>query len=316
MARLAERFTLLLKPSTSFNLHLTASAYNFSWYYDGHCLHLPVTTSPPTVAVIVEEGKWLRASCRGEGLSKEEFEEVIRHRLGVDEDLSEFHSMALDDPLLWAVPRRLRGMRLRASSAWASFIAALCQQNASFRQGWSMVHRVLKELGSWVEVNGRPIPLPPPPIKVASAGLDGLKRMGLGFRSSALFNAACKLVERGLDEPSTSELKRLIEVRGVGSYTVRVAQLFSARLYEEPPVDRWLTKVAAEAYHVAFRGIKEAENFIKARWRRWAGLFAFFTTIVTDAEPGAAALERVRKGLLEPSPLASKPTPMTLWRYF
>lgn len=315
MARLAERLALQVEPSIRFDFHLTSSAYNFSWFYDGRELLLPLSSSPLVVARVVEEGPSLRATCYGEGIGKEKAEELLNIRLGLDEDLSEFHRLALDDPLLWAVPRRLDGMRLRTTPPWPSFIAALCQQNASFRQGWSTVHRLLKLLGRWVEVGPRAIPLPPSPRDVVEAGLEGLRRAGLGFRAPALIEAARLLAERGEEDPDPRVLAELRGVRGVGEYTIRVAGLFSARQYEEPPVDRWLLKVASEAYSRPLKNLREAELFIKRRWGRWGGLFAFFTTIVTDAEPGAAAIERVRRGLLEPLLSPSKPSPLTLWRF-
>ncbi|MCX8205101.1 MAG: hypothetical protein N3H31_05570, partial [Candidatus Nezhaarchaeota archaeon] len=294
MAKLTERFTLALRPSSDFDLSLTSSAYNFSWFYDGHTLLLPLSLSPLMVASVAEEDGLIKAACYGRGLSKSEAEEIIRFRLGLDEDLEEFYSLALKDPLLWAVPRKLRGMRVRASPPWLSFITALCQQNASFRQGWLLVYRVLNLLGRWVEVGSRSIPLPPLPRDVVEGGLEALRRAGLGFRASALSEAARLLAEGGAEDLATHDLRKLRQVKGVGEYTIRVADLFSARRYEEPPVDRWLLKVTSEAYGRPLKNLGEAERFIKSRWGRWGGLFAFFTTVVTDAEPGRAAIERVR----------------------
>ncbi len=315
MTRLKELYGLTLEPATDFNLRLTASAYNFSWFFDGRRLITPLSSRPPTVAVVEEDGALIKATCYGGPLSRDEAQLALEFKLGLSEDLSEFYSIAFEDPLLAAVPRRLAGMKLRASPPWFSFIAALCQQNASFRQGWGMVHRVLNLLGRWVEVESRVVPLPPSPREVVEAGLEVLRRAGLGFRASALLRAAEALMGEGVEEPSVEELSLLRGVKGVGEYTLRVAKLFAARAYEEPPVDRWLLKVVSEAYRRPLRSIKEAEGFIKERWRRWGGLFAYFTTIVTDAEPGEAALERVRRGFLEPLMDSPKPTPMTLWRH-
>ncbi|MEM4699864.1 MAG: hypothetical protein QXT74_02800 [Candidatus Nezhaarchaeales archaeon] len=314
MARLTERFTLSIDPPPDFSLHLTSSAYNFSWFYDGRALLLPLSLSPPAVASIVEDPPSLRVVCYGE-VERGEAEDQVRSRLGINEDLEEFYRLASDDALLRAVPRKLRGMRLRTMPPWYSFIAALCQQNASFRQGWSMVYRLLKLLGRWFEVGPRAIPLPPSPRDVADLGLEALRGAGLGFRARALSEAARLLVDEGLEDLAPRDLEGLSRVRGVGKYTIRVASLFSSRRYEEPPVDRWLLKVTSEAYGVPLRRLEEGEALIKSRWGRWGGLFAFFATIVTDAEPGRAAVERVRRGLLEPSLSSGRPSPMTLWRF-
>ncbi len=317
MAKLHENFSFTFLSPQPFNFHLTASAYNFNWFYNGQSLYLPLSRKPDVVAKIEPVDKELVVKVFSKvSMSKDEVEDKVVFALGLQEELSSFYEIAFNDPLLRYVPLKLKGMHLRCCSPWLALLIALCQQNASFRQGWSMVYHVLELLGLRVEVDGRIVPLPPTPMEVVEAGLKQLKAARLGYRVETLFMAANWLMDylRGEEPDEASILALKEQVKGIGTYTLRVALLFGARRYEEPPVDRWLVKVVSEAYGQSLKGLSEAEAFIKQRWHEWGGLFAFFTTIVTDAEPGLKAIKRVREGFLEPKFDFSQLTPMTMWR--
>ncbi|RLF14938.1 MAG: hypothetical protein DRJ97_05255 [Thermoprotei archaeon] len=319
MVKLAERFTLKLNPSsTPYSFHLTASAYSFSSMYDGQTLLLQLSSKPSSIALIREVGGVLEAKVYSERpLSVGDVEDELCFQLGLDEDLSDFYDKASSDPLLKSVGLKLRGMHLKCIPPWPAFMAALCQQNASFKQGWRLVHRLLSSLGSQTKVDGRLALLYPSPTKVVEAGLEILRSLGLGFRAKPLWEAA-KYISDNLgpnEDVEVRHLQSLSSVKGVGEYTLRVALLFSARRYEPPPVDRWLVKVMSEAYGVRLKSVSEAETLLRSKWAGWGGLYAFFATIVTDAEPGEKAVERVRKGLVEPSFNFSLLTPMTMWRH-
>lgn len=59
------------------------------------------------------------------------------------------------------------------------------------------------------------------------------------------------------------------EIKGIGSYSARFALVLSQRRYGLLPLDRWLRKLAEEVY-----GLREVEEGLKAKWKRWCGLAA------------------------------------------
>lgn len=301
-----------------FDFAATASAYNFSWYFDGERLLIPIASGGAVASVRrSEEGVLVELYSAGE-VDEESALSAVSFHLGLREDLSEFWSLASRDPLLAAASERLRGMRLRSTDLWAAFVIATCQQNASFRQGWGMVRNLFDLLGARVTVSGRELVIPPSPSDVLKAGAGALKAAGVGYRAAAVVEGAKLFQVRGeeLARMGREEFEEaLCSLKGVGPYTARVAALFGLRRYEVNPVDRWLSRVSSAAYGVELSSLEEAEEFWASRWGRWTGLAAFFTTIVTDALPARKAVERVRKGELLPRSDLPHPTPMTLWRW-
>lgn len=303
-----------------FDLDATASAYNFGWYYDGSTLLVPLGAGVQAFAAVREA----RGGVAVELFSRERVDEEwalerVSFSLGLGEDLSAFWALASRDAILGAAARALRGMRLRTVDLWTAFVVAACQQNASFRQGWAIVGNILSSLGKRVRVAGRETIVPPSPRDVLRGGARALREARAGYRAEAIIAGAELFEEVGAEELSqlaSEELERaLCSLRGVGPYTARVAALFGLRRYGVNPVDRWLAKIMAAAYGAEVASLREAERLWASRWGEWAGLAAFFATIVTDALPAPKAVARVRSGELLPREDPPHPTPMTLWRW-
>ena len=303
-----------------FNFATTASVYNFGWYFDGSTLLMPLRSEKLVVAVVRGLGESVAVELFSTGPIDEDWAlKRVSYSLGLEEDLSSFWRVASRDRILAMASKALSGMRLRSADLWTAFIVAVCQQNASFRQGWAMVGNILTLLGRRVVVAGKETVIPPSPLEVLQGSAIALKKARTGYRAAAIIAGAKLFVDVGEEELSrfkTGELEEtLCSLKGVGPYTARVAALFGLRRYEVNPVDRWLARVMSTAYGVDIVSLGEAEKLWASKWGRWAGLAAFFTTIVTDALPASKAVERVRKGELLPNSDLPRPTPATLWKW-
>jgi len=313
--RLKPLYDFELRPREPFNFYLTASCYNFNWWFDGSKCVIPLSSSPPLVAVARQENSELMVTVYGVKGGREDVAKMVEHALGVDEDLAEFYGVAGRDPLLYEVPRALSGMRLRTTNLWNAMLIAVCQQNSSFAQGWRMLCRVYKLMGKRVELDGLTTIIPPSPREFLVDSARGLlKEAGLGYRTETIVRAA-EAVERGLlkgvEELSDEEAEeRLKEVKGIGAYTARLALVLSQRRYGLLPLDRWLEKIAREVY-----GLGDVEAGLRARWGRWCGLAVFFTTVVLDAEVLSKALKRALTGNVKPTLRRDKLSPLTLWMH-
>jgi len=313
--RLKPLCELELKPRGPFNFHLTASCYNFNWWFDGSRCVIPLSSSPPLIAVVRHEDRGLAVTAYGAGGGRADVAEAVEHALGVDEDLTEFYEVAKGDRILHEVPKALSGMRMRATSLWNAMLIAICQQNASFAQGWKMLCRVYRLMGKRVELDGLMTIIPPSPRDFLTNGArDLLREAGLGYRAETVVRAA-SAIERGLlegvDELGDGEAEeRLREVKGIGAYTARLALVLSQRRYGLLPLDRWLERIAREVY-----GFDDVERGLKAKWGRWCGLAVFFTTVVLDAEVLSKALRRALTGDVKPVIESGKLSPLTLWMH-
>lgn len=299
----------------SYNFILSASVYNFSWWFNGEVLLIAFSDAILSVRDVGEE-----LEVKVYALHKlspeiaESIVEVVDHVLGLKEDLSEFYTIMARDPLLAPSLEDLRGMHIRMSTPWIAAVVGVCQQNASFKQGWRMFYNFVRLLGKAVIVEDTVTYIPPSPKDVGEDKVDLLKEVGFGYRVQAILGLA-KMFNKdpGLDSwgvnPAYLE-EKMLEVRGIGSYTSRLALALSLRVYDKPPIDRWLRRLVSEVYNVSE---KDVERVYTGVWGRWSGLAALYTTVALDAEPLTKALERVRKGILRPNP--QKFSPLTMWRY-
>ncbi len=314
-AKLRETIELEVK-TKPYSFKLTAQIYNFSWWYNGRTLIIPLEND--VVAKVYEsdrEGALIaEIYVVNENTDIREVVEKISGILGLNENLSGFYEYASRDPLLSKASEILKGYHVRTTSLWNALLIGVCQQNASFRQGWRMLYEIYRRLGKPVKIPGYGETLfPPTPRTILDRGIEPLIEARTGYRAQTIYRIARFFVEtRSLPEDPL-ELKQLIlGIKGVGEYTARLSLVLSKRYYNEPPIDRWLKKIITVVYGVEE---KEAEQYYKKYWGIWAGLASLLTTIALDAVTLQKALERIRKR--EPAPLINnKPTPLTLWRYY
>ena len=278
----------------------TLRVYSFRWmYWGGSCGRLE---SCGCILEACEEGGrvTLRAYCSGEP-GCDPLKAGIG-ALGVMEDVSPYLGLARGDPIVGGVVEAMPGYRLRSTSPWAAFLIAVCQQNASFRMGWRMLLRLHLSAGERLRLpDGSVYIATPRPEKLDE---NVLREARVGYRARTILEAA-KLALEGC-----SDVDVLGGVRGVGPYTLSLVRLLACRDYTALPLDRWLAKLASEAYRVDPRGV---EGEIRRRFDGWTGLYAIQATIAFDAQPLRRALERLRRGLNRPG--LDEPSPVTLWKW-
>lgn len=303
-----------VKPK-DYNFYLTSAVYNFSLWFDGENLIIPMED---IVAKVKDLGEKIEVKIYTyPNISSDVIDSSVKwlnHVLGLNEDLTEFYSIASKDPLLSQALEYLRGMHFRASKPWIASVIGVCQQNASFKQGWKMFYNFVKLLGTKVIVEDREVYIYPSPSNIDESKVDLLRSTGLGYRVStvlSLVNIFNKFKELNSWYVKPYELEeKLFEVKGVGKYTARLCLALSLRYYDKPPVDRWLKKIVSTVYGVPD---KDVEAVYTRVWSRWSALAALYTTVVLDAEPLGKALDRIRRGLLKPNPNTF--SPLTMWRY-
>ncbi len=283
------------------DLYLVLATYNFGFWFNGKGGYVFTQGGEPAAYVWVDGRYQLYRGSR----------ELVEETLGLREDLSGFYRLARSDPLLHGFAEKLPGWRLRTTTPWWAAVIGVCQQNTGFLQGWRMLYRLIKLYARTTRVDGKQVYLVPSPSDVLSRPYL-LREAGTGYRAATIQGLARAFRDGEIDTGGCKGFREtLLGVKGVGSYTARLAAVLSLRCYDEPPMDNWVRRLAAEAYGVEPR---EAEEEWRRRWGRWSGLAVIALTIALDAVPIRKALTRLRRGILYPVPM-DKPTPLTLWRY-
>lgn len=287
----------------------TMRVYNLCFWINGDHAYAFIPWSSVSVARIYWSGEYELYSTNCE----EDLVEKLEWALGLREDLSEFYELASRDPLLSEFAKLFKEWRLRSADLWWSLVVAVCQQNASFKQGWRALHELVRVYGKSVYVENAPILRPPTPLEVLEDP-ERLRRAGLGYRAETLLRVAESIVtgvikyediNRVSVEEAESTLRR---IKGVGPYTARLALALSTRRYELPPVDRWLRRIISIVYSVSER---EAEKFWIEKWGKWSALASLAVTVALDAEVLSKALVRIKRGEVTPNPRV-KPSPLNM----
>ncbi len=312
--KLVKHFESILEPEDpEYRLDLTGAAYSFSWQYDGKRAYVPLSLEERDLACVavceqVEDRKIKVVYFLPPGSSVEKscLEALVMKALALDEDLSAFYEICSGDPILRGV-QYVRGLHLKSADAWTSFLIAVSQQNASFRQGWYMLYRLHKTLGRQVYLQdlGRVYILPPKPEDIVQAGEQQLRACGYGYRARIVLEVAKRIASA---EKASDILNLLKNVKGVGPYTYGLTRVIARRDYSVPVIDRWVKGLYE---HI---GIKSVEKYFKETFKNYQGLATWFLTIILDAEPLSKAIERVSKGEIKPK--FSGLTPLTMWRYW
>lgn len=297
-----------------YNFDLTAATYNFSWFYDGEHLKIIIDFNP-TIAIVRKKNhvSLLIEVFGRNSLSRGQIIDLLAYLLGISEDLGDFYRLWSKDKLLGKSYGKLCGFRVRATPLWISLLIGICQQNASFKQGWGMLANLFKLFGKRVNLGnyGYTI-LPPTPDDIAKLGVYKLKMARVGYRANIILEIADAFIRGELsnDFNQVFNVDNLIKLRGIGNYTARLASVLTYRRYVDPPIDRWMMKIISFVYGVSE---KESEDFWRRKWDRWGGLASLITTIALDAEVLSKAIRRIELGYTYPN--ESIMSPLTLWKY-
>ncbi len=296
------------------DLKLILSTYNFSFWFNGENGFIQLDRNGNVIAMISIGGVYRIYSCTK--LSCKDHVDKLYWSLGLRENLNEFHETALKDPLLREFISKYPGWRLRSTSLWWALVVGVCQQNASFRQGWKMLYNIVKNYGRKIVLEDHETYLTPTPQDIIEKP-ELLKKSGTGYRWKTILSIAHWFLEHNVDckalqRSKAEEIEEILKsIKGVGEYTARLALVLALRRYELPPVDRWLRKIISVVYGVSE---KEAEDKWVSIWGRYSGLASVAVTVALDAEPLNKALKRIGEGKISPIE-DNKITPLTMWKY-
>ncbi|MDK6028924.1 hypothetical protein QPL79_06070 [Ignisphaera sp. 4213-co] len=293
------------------DLRLILSTYNLCFWLieNGAYVYLPVDYF--AVAFVKISGEYNIYSQNCDDVDR--LVSILENVLGLRENTLDFYVIAHEDSLLGPFAKSYYGWRLRSTSLWWALVTGVCQQNASFKQGWRMLHNIVKVYGKRVGVGDKEILRPPTPREVLENS-EKLLEAGVGYRAKTITNIARFILENKVSEDDLASASPeeaesiLMEINGVGLYTARLALAFSLRRYELPPIDKWLRKIASMAYSI---DEKSVEKYWISKWGKWSALAAIAVTIALDAEPLTKALTRVKNKQLLPMKNLT-PTPINM----
>jgi 3-methyladenine DNA glycosylase/8-oxoguanine DNA glycosylase len=224
----------------------------------------------------------------------------VRHVLHMDEDLSEFYALALEDPdLAWVA--RGAGRMIRSPTVFEEVVRIVCTTNCSWALTTKMITSLVERLGEpapgapadgW---RGRAFPTAEAMARATPRFYRDVVRAGYRgpyLRLLARSVAAGKLDLEALAQASPQELDddemeaRLLALPGVGPYTAAHIMLLLGR-YSRLILDSWTRPTYAK---LLGRTRPVSDGAILRRFRRYgqyAGL-AFWCFVTRDWVDDAA----------------------------
>lgn len=291
----------LFEPKGPYSFFWTASAYSFSWDFDGNRAYVALPAEDNFTFIVLENAdNGVLARFYGSDSNLDAIP-LIERIFDFGADLSEFYNIIKDDPLLSIVYSKLWGIHLRSTaSIWEAGLIGICQQNASFLNGWKMLYNLRKILGKEITLEGHKFFTYPTPQDVL-AKKDLLKKTKVGYRADTILRLARTILNGG----------DWREVKGIGKYTRALIEILYHRNYRIFPVDKWFRRIMPYFYEqkISEWSEKQVIKFAEKKWGKWMGLASMLITIVTAAEP----LTKIFK--IPINPLPNKPAPLTLWKF-
>jgi 3-methyladenine DNA glycosylase/8-oxoguanine DNA glycosylase len=218
----------------------------------------------------------------------EELVARARHVLALDEDLSAFYELVVEDPeLSWAADGA--GRMIRAPSVFEDVVKTICTTNTAWSATRRMVTALVTTLGAAAPGGRHAFPTP---AAMASADERFYKEVvRSGYRGPYFRAIATDVAEGRLDLellldpelPDDEVAARLLALPGVGPYATAQMLMLLGR-YSRLILDSW-----SRPKYAQLNGRKASDKTIERRFRRYrqyAGL-AFWLYVTRDwvAEP-------------------------------
>jgi 3-methyladenine DNA glycosylase/8-oxoguanine DNA glycosylase len=269
---------------------------------------LPVAGARPRTVLVRQAGPGMaevqvRGRAPGHAVSAA-LTATVRHVLRLDDDLSDFYAVAVDDPeLSWVTAGA--GRMIQSPTVFEDVVKTVCTTNCS----WVLTERMV---GALVEHLGELAPGAPVagtygrafPTAEAMASVDGSfykEVVRAGYRGPYLLSLARSVAEgdvdlerlgrAGVDEIGDDEVaERLMALPGVGPYAAAHIMMMLGR-YSRLILDSWTRPKYARV--VGRRAVKDATIVRRfRRYGRYAGL-AFWLFLTRDwvEEPEAQQAE-------------------------
>ena len=220
-------------------------------------------------------------------LTKEEVKKIETHvtySYGLKEDVNEFYLSVASDRSVREPINNLRGMR---NSCFETLFEILnissILQNTTVKRSGQMMQAMLSNFGKRVICNGRDLYVFYTPEDIFNSSEERLRELKVGYRAKFLMEIARHFLqnpdfEEKLKIMSFEDAKKnLMEIKGVGPYSARIALFQYLRRPHEINFDSWKRKIFSKFFFGnEDEPVEKVEKEAKNRWGVYAGYTALY----------------------------------------
>ncbi len=208
-----------------------------------------------------------------------EIKEKVSFMFSIEDDLTEFYSIAKKDSILKHAVKDLCGLRIQTvPTIFEGLVIGFCLQWVSFTRGLQMIDCLIKRYGERL----RNYYAFPTHEVLAKATIDELKECKLGFRAQRIKWISERITE-GLELEKMKSLpdeqlkKELMKIKWVGEWIAEALLLWRFKRYSSFPVDVWSKKIFQLFYpQLKNQSLPEIAKFASRSWGNYRGLAYYY----------------------------------------
>ncbi len=240
-------------------LHITPQELDFGITLDcGQCFRFSRISG--TVTRGIAQGRLLELEQQPGWVRIKDMDEMEFRRdwvpyFALDTDYAAIHAAFAEDDTLRQAVGYAPGIRVLRQDRFETLISFLISQNNNIPRIKGSIERLCRK---WGEELGEGIYGFPTAERLASCGLPGLSKLGLGYRDGYLLDCAQQVASGQLDLDAVSRMElpaareELRKIKGVGPKVAECVLLFGFGQMAAFPVDTWIKKVLARYYPAGF----------------------------------------------------------------
>ena len=208
-----------------------------------------------------------------------EIKNKISFMFSLDDELTEFYSIAKNDSVLSHAVKDMYGLKIQTTpTIFEGLVIGFCLQWVSFQRGVEMLDCLIKRYGKRVNDDYAF----PTPEALASTTLTELKKCRLGFRAERI-KWISQRISKGLNLDRFRSLrddqvrKELMKIKWIGEWSAEAILLWRFKRYNSFPLDAWSSKIFQAFYpELRDRSLDEMKRFAEEKWSKYKGLAYYY----------------------------------------
>ena len=219
----------------------------------------------------------------------------ISHAYGLNEDVRSFYEAVANDPSIQGPIQNLRGMRVSCfENLFEILNISSMLQNTTVKRSEQMMENMLSSFGRRVDYDGRQLYVFYTPQDIVQSSEQKLRDLKVGYRAKFImgiakyFSTNVDLGEKLKSIDFDEAKEELMEIKGVGPYSARIALFQYLRRPNEINFDSWKRKIFSRCFFGnENEEVEKVEREAKQRWGDWmgyAGLYVIENLFVRNPE--------------------------------
>lgn len=190
-------------------------------------------------------------------VGEDNLEELVTYYFDLNRDYEEIKKKLskIDDNMRQSIEYG-SGIRILNQDLWETTISFIISANNNIPRIKGIIDRISKSYGKEIIFEGKRYYTFPTENELSNASVEGLRKLGLGFRDVRVYETTKMIKEKQVDleylkqEKDFEKVKNtLLNLPGVGPKVADCILLFSSlKRWEAFPVDVWVRRVMNELY--------------------------------------------------------------------